>query len=353
MDNLTLTVIVPCYNVSAWLNRCVKSIVNQKYKDLDILLIDDGSMDNTATLCNELCRSDKRIRVIHQKNIGSSATRSKGISHTNTEFVTFVDADDWIHPDMYYNMMNAVLKENADIAQCGVCDISEDGEEKHRYQDFYDNSYNKYGHLESFSKLIEEKEWRSYMVNKIYRKSLFSNVVFPIGRGLDDDTSVMHQIFHNAKCSIYFKDEYYYYNFNPNSITKVYDLNSTTKKIFDRVNARLERYQFVAQYSEYKNLMPSLKSRTISVTITGLRMVIKYPSYFPKGFYQELSTKILSIPITKTEIDKELLSEMKWIEFQYLRFSPLLYRYTIQLFEMVLRKIYEEINHRKNPKKVP
>ena len=184
MSNPTLTVIVPCHNVEAYLPRCVASITGQSYKALDILLIDDGSTDGTTAICNKLRDSDNRIRVIHQLNAGLSLTREIGIKNTENDSATFVDADDRLHPDIYSHMMGALLKENADIVQCGVCDTFDDGREKHRYQDFIDNSYTKYGHKEGFFKLIEEKEWRSYFWNKIYRTKLFHDVTFPAGRGL-------------------------------------------------------------------------------------------------------------------------------------------------------------------------
>lgn len=329
MTDSTLTIIVPCYNVSRYLEKCVKSLLTQKYQDIDILLIDDGSTDATPSLCDQLALANNRIRVIHQCNMGLPITRENGIKNTEHEYITFVDADDWIHPDMYYNMMNAILKENVDVAQCGVCDVYPDGIQKHRYQDFYNNIYIKYNHTDGFSKLIEEKEWRSYMWNKIFRKGLFKNVIFPIGRGLDEDTSVMHQIFHHAQSSIYFKDEYYFYFHRPNSICNDSNISSITKKCYDRVNARLERYEFVSQYPEYNHILPYLKSMTVSMCIAGLRTVVRYPSYFPKNYYYKLRKQILSIPIQTREMDKEWISKAKKMELIYLKYFPIFYKKSI------------------------
>lgn len=337
MDNPTLTVIVPCYNVSAYIEKCVASLLKQRYKELDILLIDDGSTDQTPILCNRLCASDKRIRVIHQKNIGLSATREKGIKNTNHDFITFVDADDWIHPNMYQNMMAALLKEHVDIAQCGVCDAFDNGTYKHRYQNCYNNLYEKYNRIDSIFKLLEEKEWRSYTWNKIYRRNLFNNVIFPKGRGLDEDTSIMHQIFHNSKSCIYFKDEYYFYNHRTDSICNDKKSESIAKKTYDRANARLERYLFISQFPEYKKIMPYLKSMTISICIAALRNVVKFPSYFPKNYFNYLSSQILSIPISEKEVNPEWISKMKRIELFYLRLSPFFYKYTINFIYKYLK----------------
>ena len=117
-----LSVIVPCYNVAQWVEKCVASITRQTYKELEIILIDDGSTDNTPSLLDSLAAQDKRIRVIHQKNQGSSITRENGLKASKGAYVTFVDADDRIHEKMYETMVGGLDREQADIAVCGVCD---------------------------------------------------------------------------------------------------------------------------------------------------------------------------------------------------------------------------------------
>lgn len=325
MKEPTITVIVPCHNVAAYLKKCVKSIQTQTYPRLEILLIDDGSTDETLAICNQLANNDNRIRVIHQENKGSSATREIGVKQAKGELITFVDADDWIHPKMYRNMTEALLKENADIVQCGVCDIMSDGKEMHRYQQTYNCQYTVFGHVDGFCKLIEEQEWRSYMCNKIYRRQLFNGIVFPIGRGLDDDTSVMHQLFHKAIKSVYFKDEYYFYFHRNGSITLDKDPKAAAKKYYDRTCARLERYQFVSLYPEYRAIIPYLKSMTISMACAGLRHIVKLNSCYPNDTYLTIAKQIASIRIKRAEIDKSWISPMKWVEYNIIRFSPMLY----------------------------
>lgn len=329
MNYNLLSIIIPCYNGEKYIEKCLNSIMMQSYRNLDILVIDDGSTDNSFNICKNIAKKDSRIRVVRQENKGLPATRKIGIDMVVGEYITFVDVDDWIHPDMYLNMMYAMIKENVDIVQCGVCDTYPNGILKHRYQEEYNKTYEKYDRVTGFIKLIEEKEWRSYFWNKIYRKSLFDNIKFPVGRGLDEDTSVMHQIFHKAQSSLYFKDEYYYYYHHSNSICNNNDIKSITKQYYDRINARLERYQFVLQYPEYNVILPYLKSMTLSMCIAGLRQVIKYPSYFPKNYYKQLSIQISSIPIKKSEIDKEWISAYKRLEILCLKFSPLVYRFII------------------------
>ena len=106
MDN-KVSVIVPVYNVSKYLQQCFDSIKNQSYKNLEIILIDDGSTDGSSIICDELKKEDKRVKVIHQKNKGLAETRNIGIKHSTSNLITFIDSDDYIEPNMF-----KVLKEN-------------------------------------------------------------------------------------------------------------------------------------------------------------------------------------------------------------------------------------------------
>lgn len=331
MDDLTLSIIVPCYNVSNYIERCVNSLLHQYYKDVDILLIDDGSTDNTPALCDTLAKKDNRITVLHQKNIGLPATREKGVKFSKHQFVTFVDSDDWIHPEMYVNLMKAMIKENVDIAQCGFCKVSPEGKIEHRYQDFYDNKYGIYSHDEGVIKIIEDKEWGSYMWNKIYRKDVFKNITFPIGRGLGEDISIMHEIFNNAKSSIYFKDEYYYYYYNPNSICHHNNIESIAKRSIDHVNAQLDRYKFLLKHPEYNVVLPHLKNNVLYVCLSSLKLSLILPSYFPRDYFRKLRKEVLSISLSSIEQDTTIITKKNRLELIILRFSSFLFKAIIKL----------------------
>lgn len=337
MDKEVLSIIVPCYNVESYITKCLTSIVNQTYQNLEILLIDDGSTDRTPILCDSWEKSDSRIRVIHQYNKGLPGTRRTGINNITGSYVTFVDSDDYILPDMYSKMMSAMIRENVDIAQCGVFDVFEDGRIKHRFQKSYDSNYEVYSHRDGFFKIIEDKEWRSYMWNKIYKKHLFKNVEFPQGRGLDEDVSVMHLLFHNAQGSIYFKDEYYGYLHRSSSICNNNDHKAKMKKVYDRTRARMERYHFVAQHPEYTAIMSYLRGMTVSFCIAGLRNVAKSPEFFPNNYFEWLSTEIRAIRLEGKEYNSEYISTMKKIEIIYLKLFPKLYKQTIPFIYKYLK----------------
>lgn len=128
MSNLPLiTVIVPAYNVARYLPRCVRSIQAQTYRNLEILLVNDGSTDETGALCDELAGEDSRIRVFHKENGGTSRARNLALSMARGEYVGFVDSDDYISPDMYERLLDAIKAFEVKAAQIGRDEIGEDG----------------------------------------------------------------------------------------------------------------------------------------------------------------------------------------------------------------------------------
>lgn len=122
-----LSIIVPVYKVEKYLPRCIDSILAQTFGDFELILIDDGSPDGCGRICDEYAQKDKRIVVIHQKNMGVSAARNAGLDIARGRYIGFVDSDDWIEPRMYEVMMDAIRENGADMAVCGVRYADEDG----------------------------------------------------------------------------------------------------------------------------------------------------------------------------------------------------------------------------------
>lgn len=115
----TISVIVPVYKVEAFLRQCIDSIVNQTYRHLEILLVDDGSPDDCGKICDEYAEKDNRIRVFHTSNQGLSSARNFGLQNAAGEFVSFVDSDDWLEPDMYETLLERMEAAGADVSVCG------------------------------------------------------------------------------------------------------------------------------------------------------------------------------------------------------------------------------------------
>ena len=113
-----ISIIIPVYKVEKYLEKCVNSVINQTYKNLEIILIDDGSPDDCPAICDKLSKTDKRIKVIHKTNSGVSASRNEGLKIATGEFVAFVDSDDWIDETMYERLINKQQEQNYDLVFC-------------------------------------------------------------------------------------------------------------------------------------------------------------------------------------------------------------------------------------------
>lgn len=127
MEKPLISIIIPIYNIKEYLPRCVHSITAQTYKNLEILLVDDGSTDGTGELCEELAKEDLRIRVFHKENGGSSSARNLGIAKATGEYLGFVDSDDYIGSDMYERLYEGIEKYNVTVAQIGRDELDEEG----------------------------------------------------------------------------------------------------------------------------------------------------------------------------------------------------------------------------------
>ncbi len=126
-ENPVITVIIPVYNILEYLERCVRSVAAQTYRNLEIILVDDGSDDGTEKLCDSLAREDDRIRVYHKENGGSSSARNLGLQHASGDYVGFVDSDDYIEPDMYEILLAAIRDYGVPAAQVGRDEIDQQG----------------------------------------------------------------------------------------------------------------------------------------------------------------------------------------------------------------------------------
>ena len=173
MDNsILITIIVPAYNVEKWIERCIYSLINQTYQNLEIIAIDDGSTDKTPDLLDMLAGKDKRICVIHQKNSGLVAVREKGISLARGEYVGFVDGDDVVDSDMYERLLANAIKYNAEISHCGIKYCFYDGRVKLHYGT---------GKLVVFDRdtgvkeLLSSAKIEPSLCNKLYKKDILYN----------------------------------------------------------------------------------------------------------------------------------------------------------------------------------
>ncbi len=291
-----LTVIVPCYKVEQYLDKCISSIVSQTYANLEILLIDDGSPDNCGKICDAWQERDKRIRVIHKPNEGLPYARKTGIDNTTGEYVTFVDADDWIHAEMYTEMMSALLSTNSDIAQCGVCVVYEDGRVEHRDNEQRKGNYEIVGRTEGVLLILDDQKWRSWLWCKIFKTPLFEHIQFEKDITWGEDF-ISHHLFHKASQSVYLHDEYYYYLQRDNALTKQKSLSALMYNHLSYCNAQYQRYRFVEQHPEYHSALRKVKTTTVLLLISFLNNMIALPQYLPKEVFKAKVKQLSAISL--------------------------------------------------------
>lgn len=199
MDNENLvSIIVPVYNVEKYLEDCIQSLVNQTYKNIEILLLNDGSTDNSSAICEKWAKIDNRIRFINKKHTGLSDTRNYGIKKSNGKWISFIDSDDLVHFQFIEILLNTAVKSNADITTNSIQKYENIDEIKNvkTYKLPKVKTYTGKKFLYKFMKTGNLK----YIVvwNKLYKRELFDNISFPVGY-IHEDEFVIHKLYYKAK----------------------------------------------------------------------------------------------------------------------------------------------------------
>ena len=216
-----VSVIVPVYNVSKYLERCVERLSQQTYKDVEIILVDDGSTDDSGSICDRWASSDTRVRVIHKANGGLSSARNAGLDIAGGEYVAFVDSDDFVETDYILKLTECAESRNADVVICNYRFVDDGG------APIDNDNYTRYSRKDSFDsyealKLFEDKQYRTFfdvVWNKLYKKDLWEGVRFPEGVGVVEDITVMPRIYHKAHSLCVIDDTLYNYVYRVGSLS--------------------------------------------------------------------------------------------------------------------------------------
>lgn len=232
-----ISVIVPIYKTAPYLKQCVDSILNQTYWNIEVLLINDGSPDRCGEICEDYSRTDKRVRVFQTENNGLSAARNLGIREANGEYLSFIDSDDWIEPDMFEVLLKTMQETLSDISICGYNVVLERKVATWRPVKMVYHQPNAMAAL--LNGLINNNVW-----NKLYRRDLINRItkgkgIFPEGSNYED-IAVMHRIIAEARSVALTSESLYSYRMRPDSISKIY----TAKNLLDYADAYLSRYYY-------------------------------------------------------------------------------------------------------------
>ena len=183
--NRLVSVIVPIYKVEQYLTHCVNTIVNQSYSNLEIILVDDGSPDNCGKMCDEFASQDSRIKVIHKQNGGLSDARNAGIDVATGDYITFVDSDDYVMPNMIESLMKVIVNANADIVQCNYIRSKNDFIGEPQHESSQSDKFTVYFE-DKMSAYLKDNKINTVVWGKIYKRSLFNEIRNPVGRLHED-----------------------------------------------------------------------------------------------------------------------------------------------------------------------
>ena len=259
MLNEKISVIVPVYKVEKYLHKCVDSIISQTYENLEIILVDDGSPDNCPQICDEYAKKDSRIRVIHKENEGISATRNTGIQAAQGEYIGFIDSDDYVAPQMFEKLYNAIKKHDADISICNFYYTDDNG----NILDKDDIRLPIKDEYISGNKVLSEKffmDKRHYWIvpwNKLYRREVLKNVKYPVGKVHEDEDVAAH-IYHGNMVEC-ISDRLIYYVQRQGSIMSEKD----SEKCINKTEAFINLSKFYIE-NKYNNEVIFISLNTIN-----------------------------------------------------------------------------------------
>ena len=214
MENSKISVIIPVYKVEAYLPRCLDSVINQTYKNLEIILVDDGSPDKSGEICDKYAALDGRIKVIHKSNEGVAKARNDALDVATGEYIGFVDSDDWIEPDMYEFLMSVLSKHDADISMCG--------------ETVYENGKAIYSDKNNDIQVLDQTDAKKLTVkggsmglvwNKLYKKEIIENIRFSSEYGCSEDLMFAYQALGHTNKMVLVKQAKYNYFRREGSIT--------------------------------------------------------------------------------------------------------------------------------------
>ena len=251
-----ISIIVPVYNVEKYLSRCVESLIAQTYREIEIILVDDGSKDNSGKLSDEWVKKDSRIQVVHKKNGGLASARNAGLQHVNGQYICFVDSDDWVHEQYVEMQYNALKKYHADISVCShsIEFVNDQISQPVTFQkvECFDQQ-----HMAEGIYLLENVDVFNTVWNKMYSRHSIGNLLFELNSEPGEDLLFNVECFINTHKFVVLPDILYFY-MRQDEIT----LTSKYKKglfelsqKFNRVQKKLyETYNMIGTeyYSTYK-----------------------------------------------------------------------------------------------------
>lgn len=318
-----ISIIIPIYNVEKYLPACVESILQQTYKNLEVILVDDGSPDRCPVICDELAQKDDRIRVIHQKNKGLSGARNTGIDNAQGDYLIFVDSDDTVEQTLVEELYTYAEKWNCAIVACGRNYIFEDGQIVCKIA--HDES-KVYGFEEAMQEMNSFRLFDMSAWAKIYREELFEDIRFPEGK-LSEDYYIMYKLFDKAQTIGYVAKPLYNYLQRQSSISRNKKINH------DFADAAKKQMEFLDDKYPQMSVLGHTAYASANLTVYDfyLKNGVKCPKDKLLEFKKAVRDNLVYIRKNKN------ISKAKRIQFELFDKCAVIYKGVFVLYRKIRR----------------
>lgn len=310
MNKEKISIIVPVYKVEKYLEKCIASIVNQTYTELEIILVDDGSPDRCGEICDQWAKKDSRIKVVHKENGGRSDARNAGVEIATGEYIGFVDSDDLLEPDMYQVLFDKLMKYGADIAVCERQTVWEDESQKKQSQS------NEFKILDGDAalKLLIGDGISQVVWNKLYRREVIGDIEFEVGKYYEDEFW-SYQVFGRAKKVILMDYVGYYYRQHPGSIMAEY----YSLRRLDVIEAKCRRQVYLEE--KFPHMVFDGKKNMIFSCLYNGQLSQKYLKENKKEAMKFFKNAVRGNRMSKQELSQLAFTHRCWVRLAALSFE--------------------------------
>lgn len=300
MENLPLiSVIVPVYKVEAYLDKCISSIAGQTYRNLEIILVDDGSPDNCGAICDAWAVKDSRIKVIHRENAGGGAARNTALDTARGELIAFVDSDDYLSTAMFEKLYQYMVS-GADLVECSYVPVRDDEAifvPQARIVQVYTPA-------EAMAEHIHDRYFRQLIWNKLYRRQILEGVRFPEEKGIDDEFFT-YQVIGNARKLV--RTDAVLYAYRQQECSVMHTLS--TRQRLQAVKAKIQRHAYVCRQMPQLEFM-SGRSLWFTCMYQGQRALLDPDSVERERVLHFLESVLKENPISHTDA---ILKDKLWL----------------------------------------
>lgn len=307
-----ISIIVPVYKVEPYLDRCVESIVNQTYRNLEIILVDDGSPDNCPAICDTWAAKDSRIKVVHKENGGLSDARNAGMAIAAGELLGFVDGDDWINLNMYQLLYENMAEHNSDISACGAEMVWEDGSPSRMLTKDGCVVLNT---AEAMESVIRETWLKQPVWYKLYKTELVRNIPFAVGKYHEDVFWSYQAVGRAKKVSVFDTPCYFYTQRGESIMGEGYSL-----KRLDALEAKMQRVAYMQ--TAFPALLALAKQDLWQSCMYANQMLMCCcPPETQKAGTEVISRVLRNHPIQLNALDRRNTKQFIWLVMAKIAFK--------------------------------